>query len=145
MTLAMSNNPTAPQLGDTLETEEIKLDLTALVVYAAATWDFHRYHYDAAFVKEVGMPAPFVDGQMVGALLSSRLMRWGGKDAFVRKLGYRQRATIYVDETITMGGKVTSQQVENGRRMATFNLWVSKSDGTAVVRDGVAVIDLGPG
>ena len=145
MTLAMSNNPTAPQLGDTLETEEIKLDLTALVVYAAATWDFHRYHYDAAFVKEVGMPAPFVDGQMVGALLSSRLMRWGGKDAFVRKLGYRQRATIYVDETITMGGKVTSQQVENGRRIATFNLWVSKSDGTAVVRDGVAVIDLGPG
>jgi acyl dehydratase len=135
---------TAPQ-GVPFPSEEIKLDLTALVIYAAATWDFHRYHYDAAFVKALGLPAPFVDGQMIGALLASRLMRWGGPNAFVRKLGYRQRATVYVDETIVLGGTVTTDAVEHGRRIATFNLTVTKADGTPVVRDGAATVDLGPG
>jgi acyl dehydratase len=129
---------------DTFPTEEIKLDLTSLVMYAGATWDFHRYHYDAAFVKELGLPAPFVDGQMIGALLASRLMRWGGPNAFVRKLGYRQRATVYVDDTIVIGGTIVSCTVENGRRMAVLNLTVTKSDSTPIVRDGAATVDLGP-
>jgi acyl dehydratase len=144
MMLAQPKATAVPLSGDALPNEEIKFDLTTLVVYAAATWDFHRYHYDAAFVKKLGMPAPFVDGQMIGALLASRVMLWGGRDAFVRKLGYRQRATVYLDDTVVLGGKVTSRSVENGRRCATFNLSVTKSDGTPVVRDGVAVVDLGP-
>lgn len=130
---------------DTLPSETIKCDLTLLVAYAAATWDFHRYHYDAAFVKTLDMPAPFVDGQMIGALLASRLMRWGGPNAFVRKLGYRQRVTVFVDDTIVIGGKVTGYTVENGRKLATFNLSVHKPDGSFVVRDGAATVDLGPG
>ena len=44
----------------------------------AATWDFHRYHYDSEFVATLGMPAPFMDGQMIGALLARQLMQWGG-------------------------------------------------------------------
>ena len=131
--------------GDIMPTEEIKIDLTALVMYAGATWDFHRYHYDSAYVKELGMPAPFVDGQMIGALLASRLMRWGGGNAFVRRLAYRQRTTVYVDEVIVIGGKVTERMVENGRSLVTFNLSVVKSDGTPIVRDGTATVDLGPG
>ena len=144
MTLAEATVDGAPPRGEPFPSEEIKLDLAALVMYAAATWDFHRYHYDAAFVKTLGLPAPFVDGQMIGALLASRLMRWGGPNAFVRKLGYRQRATVYVDETIVLGGTVTSTTVESGRRIAMLNLTVTKADGTAIVRDGLATVDLGP-
>jgi acyl dehydratase len=131
--------------GDTLPSEEITLDLTSLVMYAAATWDFHRYHYDADFVKSLGLPAPFVDGQMIGALMASRLMRWGGPNAFVRKLGYRQRATVYVGDAIVIAGKVTRRTIENGRNVVTLNLSVTKPDGTAVVRDCLATVDLGPG
>lgn len=144
MTFAQAKHTRAAPHGDMLPAEEITLDLTSLIVYAAATWDFHRYHYDAAFVKKLGLPAPFVDGQMIGALMTSRLMRWGGPDAFVRKIGYRQRATVYVDETIVISGKVTARTVEKGRRCATLNLSVVKTDGTAIVRDCVATVDLGP-
>ena len=145
MTIAQARIVGAAPQGEPFPSEEIKLDLTSLVMYAAATWDFHRYHYDATFVKTLGLPAPFVDGQMIGALLASRLMRWGGPDAFVRKLGYRQRATVYVDETIVLGGTVTSNAIENGRRVAVLNLTVTKADGTPVVRDGAATVDLGQG
>ena len=144
MTIAHAKVVGAAPQGAPFPSEEITLDLTSLIIYAAATWDFHRYHYDAAFVKNLGLPAPFVDGQMIGALLASRLMRWGGPNAFVRKLGYRQRATVYVDETIVLGGAVTSCTIENGQRIAVLNLTVTKADGTPVVRDGGATIDLGP-
>ena len=144
MTIAHAKVVGAALQGAPFPSEEITLDLTSLIIYAAATWDFHRYHYDSAFVKNLGLPAPFVDGQMIGALLASRLMRWGGPNAFVRKLGYRQRATVYVDETIVIGGAVTSCTIENGQRIAVLNLTVTKADGTPVVRDGGATIDLGP-
>lgn len=145
MTIAPGRIVGAAPQDEPFPSEEIKLDLTSLIMYAAATWDFHRYHYDTAFVKELGLPAPFVDGQMIGALLASRLMRWGGPNAFVRKLGYRQRTTVYVDETIVIGGAITSCAHENGRRIAVLNLTVTKQDGTPVVRDGAATVDLGPG
>lgn len=143
MNIAQSRNVGSPD-GDTLPSETIKCDLTSLVMYAGATWDFHRYHYDAAFVKTLNMPAPFVDGQMIGALLASRLMRWGGPNAFIRKLGYRQRTTVFVDETIVLGGKVTSRTIENDRKLATLNVTVLKPDGSFVVREGTATLDLGP-
>lgn len=145
MTIAQAKTIETEPQGAPFHSEEIKLDLTSLIMYAAATWDFHRYHYDAAFVKKLGLPAPFVDGQMIGALLASRLMRWGGPNAFVRKLGYRQRATVYVDETIVIGGTIVSRAVEHGRRIALLNLTVTKSGGATVVRDGTATVDLGPG
>lgn len=144
MNIVQPRNAGVPH-GDTLPSEKIKCDLTSLVMYAGATWDFHRYHYDAAFVKTLDMPAPFVDGQMIGALLSSRLMLWGGPNAFIRKLGYRQRTAVFVDETIILGGRVAARTIENGHNLATFNLTVHKLDGSFVVRDGVATIDLGPG
>lgn len=143
MNIAQSRNVGGPH-GDILPSETIKCGLTSLVMYAGATWDFHRYHYDAAFVKTLDMPAPFVDGQMIGALLASRLMRWGGPNAFIRRLGYRQRTTVFVDETIILGGKVAARTIENGRRLAMLNVTVQKPDGSFVVREGAATVDLGP-
>lgn len=61
-------------VGETLPPLEITITLTSLVMYAGATWDFHRYHYDPAFVTALGLPAPLMDGQMVGALLARQLM-----------------------------------------------------------------------
>ena len=143
MTVAKAITAIDLAVGDALPTAEFVATLTSLVMYAGATWDFHRYHYDEAFVKALGMPAPFMDGQMIGALLARQLMQWGGPDAFVRKLSYRQRATVYVDDTIVIGGKVTSTTIEKGRRLAVFNLSVLKPDGTPVVRDGTATVELG--
>ncbi len=130
-------------VGELLPTTEIVVTLTSFIVYAAATWDFHRYHYDDAFVKRIGLPAPFMDGQMIGALLARELMNWGGPDAFVRRLSYRQRATVYVDDTIVVSGKVTGVTADDGRTSAQCSLSVVKPNGTTVVRDALATVQLG--
>ena len=99
-------------VGETLPPLEFDVTLTSLVMYAGATWDFHRYHYDPEFVAKLGMPAPFMDGQMVGALMARQLMQWGGADAFVRKLNYRQRGTVYAGDRIVLRGTVSDKSVD---------------------------------
>lgn len=124
-------------VGESLPTLSVTLDLTALVTYAGATWDFHKCHYDAGFAASMGQPAPFMDGQMMGALVARQLMQWGGRDAFLRRLGYRHRATVLVGETILLDGAVTATTVEDGRSLVHFRLAVTKPDGRSVA-DGIA-------
>jgi acyl dehydratase len=128
--------------GECLPSLELAATLTALMTYAGATWDFHRYHYDADFVTKHGMPAPFMDGQMVGALMARLLMQWGGPDAFVRRLIYRQRTMIYVKEKIAVTGRVTGLSEEAGRPVVNCGISVVKSDGVYVVRDATATVEL---
>ena len=68
---------------------EMEITLQAMVEYAAATWDFHRYHYDAEYVRALGFLAPFMDGQMLGGLVARQLMGWAGLEGFLRKLSIR--------------------------------------------------------
>jgi acyl dehydratase len=115
---------------------------TAMVMYAAATWDFHRFHHDAAFVQARGHPAPFVDGQMLGALLAQQLMDWAGPDAFVCRLAFRFRAMVYAGDRLTGRGHVTGTEVAGARRLALCTLSLAKADGTVVIADATAAVDL---
>ena len=131
-------------VGEALPPLEMAIDLKCLVMYAAATWDFHRYHYDAAYVSEQGRPAPFMDGQMVGALLARQLMSWGGPDAFVRRLAYRLRTMVYAGDHISLSGTVFGLDVESGRPVVVCSLEVVKGDGSIVVQGARASIELAP-
>ena len=93
-------------VGEALPPLSFDVSLTALVMYAGATWDFHRYHYDQGYVAAAGMSAPIMDGQMAGALMARQLMAWAGPDAFVRRLSFRLRNMVFAGERITLTGRV---------------------------------------
>ena len=120
----------------------VTMDMTTLVKYSAATWDFHRYHYDATFARSVGMPAPFVDGQMFGALLARVAMSWAGPEAFLRRLVYRQDATVYLDETIVVTGTAKPTTIENGIPFADLDLSISRHDGLPIIRNAFARVQM---
>lgn len=129
-------------VGDRLPCLEFDANLTALVMYAGATWDFHRYHYDASYVAKRGMPAPFMDGQLAGALLARLLMAWGGPDAFVRRLGYRLQTMVFVGDRILVSGEVIGATSNGGRTLATCKLDIVKANGREVVCEATAVVEL---
>lgn len=130
------------KVGDTLPTLEFSVTLTSLVMYAGATWDFHRYHYDADFVKKIGVEAPFMDGQMLGALITRVLMQWGGADAFLRKLGYHQRAIVLVGDTITISGHVAAKDTAENGTCVHCLLSVSSQKTGIVAEDVAATLEL---
>jgi Uncharacterized conserved protein len=95
-----------PAVGDRMPETSRRITLTDMVVYAGATWDWHRMHYDYEFARIRGLPAPIVDGQMFGALLVKALQDWLGPVCFVEQLDFTFRNLMFPGEEITIGGVV---------------------------------------
>lgn len=124
--------------GETLPALDFHATLTALVAYGAATWDFHRLHYDADYAASHGLRAPIMDGQMCGALLARLVMRWAGQGARLRRLAYRLRSPVFVEERIRLTGSVTGI---NGA-LVLCRMGIVKPDGSEVVREATAAVEL---
>lgn len=132
---------------DVFEGQEIpplsrEITLPGMVAYAGATWDFHRYHYDLAHVQAMGLPAPFVDGQMLGALLAKQIMDWAGPEAFLRRLSFRFRSMVYPGERVISRGTVTEKRVEVDCHLVVCSLTMCKEDGTEIISPAAATVEL---
>ena len=93
--------------GDPLPQLERTIELVDMIAYAGATWDWHRLHYDQAFVAEKGLPGAVVDGQMLGALMAEQIMDALGPKAFITNLGFRFKAMVFAGDTVRIEGTVT--------------------------------------
>jgi acyl dehydratase len=125
-------------IGQPVPALERKIDLVRMVAYAGATWDWARLHYDLAYVAERNLPAPVIDGQMLGALLSELLLDWLGTGAFVHKLRFRLRAMAFAGDTLRCGGEVTAIVTEGEHRLLTVSHRVCV--GTRLIADGAAEV-----
>jgi acyl dehydratase len=107
----------APALtvGTSIPPLERALTQVRLVAYGAATWDWHRLHYEPEYAAARDIARPIVDGQMFGALLAEALLDWLGPRAFIRRMSFRLRAMVFAGETVRCEGEVTSIVVERDR------------------------------
>jgi acyl dehydratase len=128
------------QLGMRSPMLERKLDLVRMIAYAGATWDWARLHYDPTYVAQRSLPAPVVDGQMIGALLSEALIDWLGPGAFIRKLKFRLRAMVFAGDTVQCEGEVKALATEAGQTLVTVAHRVHCSNRR--VADGSSVVQL---
>lgn len=115
------------QPGDKLPVLQRSLDLSDLVTYAGATWDWYRAHYDPDTIKRLKLQAAIVDGQMLGALLAEQAIAWAGPRAFIRKMSFRFRSMVFAGDTVRCESEITaaegsrvflSQRVLVGERVA---------------------------
>jgi len=112
--------------GDTLPVLEKTFTTVDLFAYGAATWDWHRMHYDAELVRSKGFAAPVIDGQMYGALFARAAMQWAGPKAFVTRMSLRMKSMAFAGDTLRAEGSVTEvngnvvvlqQRLMNGERV----------------------------
>ena len=93
--------------GDTLPPLEKTFTPVDLFAYGAATWDWHRMHYDAELARSKGFAAPVIDGQMYGALFARVAMRWAGPRAFVTRMSLRMKSMAFAGDTLVASGSVS--------------------------------------
>ncbi|WP_238006600.1 MaoC/PaaZ C-terminal domain-containing protein [Dactylosporangium sp. AC04546] len=91
---------------------ERRIELPDMVAYAGATWDWHRLHYDPAYLAPRGLDRPVVDGQVFGALLAEQVQDWLGPAARLRSLSFRFKNLVFAGETVRCVGTVSA--VEDG-------------------------------
>lgn len=108
--------------------------LPDMVMYAGATWDWHRLHYDREYSGAAGLPAPVVDGQQLGALMAKHALGNGDARARLLALDIRFRAMVFAGDTVRVSGIVT------GRDGHTVTLAQELHVGTRLCVTGVATV-----
>jgi acyl dehydratase len=128
--------------GDEIPSLTNRATLVQMAMYAAATWDFHRHHYDKQFAQSKGYPAPFVDGQMFGGLLTRMLISWTGPNVVLKKLNLTYRMMVFPGDCIICMGKVVKKYTEEGENLIRCDLWVENENREKVVAPAHALLAL---
>ena len=135
---ATATTSTSLYVGQRMPHLERKIDLVRMIAYAGATWDWARLHYDPAYVAERKLPAPVIDGQMLGALISEALLDWLGPRAFLCKLNFRLRAMVFAGDPVRCEGELTSLTDLGESRLISVTHRVCV--GSRLVADGSATV-----
>lgn len=96
------------KVGDAIPLLEKLITTDLIMAYGAATWDWHKMHYDDAFARGQGLPGVVLDGQAMGAIFARALTDGFGPGAFVSKLSFRLRAMVAPGDVLRCEGEVTS-------------------------------------
>ena len=112
-----------------------------LVAYGAATWDWHRLHYDKAHAQSMQLPGVLIDGQAFGAVFAREAMRWAGPTAFIQRMGLKMKSMAFAGDRLVACGHVTAIDERAG-------LWVVQIDqqlmcGERLVAQAISEIQLG--
>jgi acyl dehydratase len=101
-----SSTTVAP--GEALPPLERRFTAVDLVAYGAATWDWHRLHYDLEYARSMGLPGVVIDGQAFGALLARAALDWAGPRAFITRLSFKMKSMAFAGDTLRAEGEVTA-------------------------------------
>jgi acyl dehydratase len=122
-----TKRPSKVAVGESLPALEKRFTAVDLVAYGAATWDWHRLHYDADYARSRKLPGVIVDGQAFGALLARAALDWAGPRAFIAKMSLRMKSMAFAGDTLRAEGSVSEvrqdriilvQKLMNGERVA---------------------------
>ena len=99
------------------------LDQARVVMYAGATWDWHRLHYDTAYATEHKLAAPLVDGQMLGALFAEQVYRHFDPRSRIVSMKLRFRSMVYAGERVEITGEVIAVEEGDDHRTVVCRQW----------------------
>lgn len=127
--------------GQELPPLERNVTMATLVAYGAASWDWHRYHYDQALAQSLGLQGPFVDGQMFGGLFAKQVLDWAGPNAWLRKLSLRYRTLVFPPAQLIFRGQVSGVQEQDGRQTVDCELFIEAGENGPVVATASATVE----
>jgi acyl dehydratase len=111
---------TTPGVGAAVPPLEQHITTDLMMAYGAATWDWHRMHYDQDYARSLGFPGPVLDGQAQGAFFARAVMDWLGPTAFICKLSFRMRAMVFPGDTIRCEGEVRELAGDGDANLVTI-------------------------
>jgi len=139
--LRPSLEPQQIRIGQPLPEQAHTFTEVDLVAYGAATWDWHRLHYDKAHAQSMQLPGVLIDGQAFGAVFAREAMRWAGPTAFIQRMGLKMKSMAFAGDRLMARGHVTAIDERAG-------LWVVEIDqqlmcGERLVAQAISEIQLG--
>jgi len=90
----------------------------------------HSIHTDSEWARKKGFRAPLVQAMMSTAYVSQLMMQFAGA-GFVRggRMSVSFIKPVFVDETLTVRGRVKSREAEGRATRVTVEVWCENQDG----------------
>lgn len=90
----------------------------------------HSIHTDPEWAHRKGFRAPLVQAMMSTAYVSQMMMQFAGK-GFVKggTMSISFVKPVYVDETLTVRGRIKSREPEGRATRVTVEVWCENEDG----------------
>jgi acyl dehydratase len=129
-------------VGDEIPRLTKRISIVQNVMYSAATWDFHRVHYDREFAQKMGFKEPFADGQIFGAFLAEMLCNWIAPTGTLKRLRLSYRIMASPGDVLVCGGRVIQKYEQNGECLVACELWIENQREERIVPDASAIFSL---
>lgn len=133
-------NPRSVAVGDQVPGFIRHFGATELMAYGAATWDWHRMHYDLELAQARGLPKPIIDGQVYGAMFARQAIDWAGPRGFIARLTMRMRSMAFAGDELRCEGEVTA--VETAPELHIFTLAQRLMNGERVTAEATTILRL---
>ena len=79
-----------------------------LMAYGAATWDWHRLHFDKDYAISMQLPGVVIDGQVFGAVFARESMQWAGPKAFIQSMSLKLKSMAFAGDHLVVKGSISS-------------------------------------
>ena len=129
------------KIGQKIAVLRVPISLLQNVMYAAATWDFFRLHYDSVYAKKIGLHSPVCDGQMLGSLLVKMIVESLGKENFeLKHLKLSYKKMTYVGDILRFEGNVKSIRIMSGSVQVVLDLSAFNQNKEQVISNAEAIL-----
>jgi acyl dehydratase len=125
-----------PKPGDTFSIRRGPITTTQLVMYAGASGDFNRIHYDHPFAMQKGLGGVLAHGMLTMAFAASCATEAFGPASWISRIDARFTAPVRVGDVVAVTATVVERGAADGPIEATLTAEV---DGRVVLRGVVEV------
>lgn len=126
--------------GDIFSMDKPPMTTMQLVMYAGASGDFNRIHYDHHFAVEAGLGGVITHGMLTMGCLAQAVTNWAGPGAVVKDIRSRFVSPVKPGDVVKFDGWVKSTDPAGGRRQCALE--VDGFVGDRQVISGSAVVEL---
>lgn len=103
-------------VGDRYVLSSAPITTRQLVMYAGASGDFNRIHYDHAYAVEAGLGGVIAHGLLTMAIAGRCASDFGGQGAFVRDVSGRFLSPVRPGDVVRMSAEVLAKELRDGAR-----------------------------
>ncbi|RDD62333.1 MaoC/PaaZ C-terminal domain-containing protein [Ferruginivarius sediminum] len=102
--------------GDVFNLTKDPVTTRQLVMYAGASGDYNRIHYDQPFAIEAGLGGVIAHGMLTMGFAGQAVTTWAGPGALVRDISGRFLTPVRPGDSVRFDGHVTRKFEAGGQR-----------------------------
>lgn len=102
--------------------------------FSAVMWNAHRTHVDHPYATGTeGHGSTLAQDYLLATYLLEMLMKWGGPQARVTSLSYRNRAPVYANTDVRCWGEILSTEATEGGTSVELKIGLDNTEGVTCV------------